>query len=150
MKRMLRLVLFLAALCAALHAEDQQSARIGDLKLENGEVIRDCVVGYRTFGTENPQESNGVVFPTYLGGRSADLASQRISPAGRILVRLSGPRWTNARNRLFPQPAGTLRELGGPRGLVGPQTMREHLSNIDQTTSSCNASSSGKKVPHAW
>jgi homoserine O-acetyltransferase/O-succinyltransferase len=39
-------------------------------------VIRDCVVGYRIFGTENPQKNNVVVFPTYLGGRSADLASR--------------------------------------------------------------------------
>jgi homoserine O-acetyltransferase len=61
-------------LCAALYAEDQQVARIGDLKLENGEVIRDCVVGYRTFGKLSSQKSNVVVFPTYLGGRSADLA----------------------------------------------------------------------------
>jgi homoserine acetyltransferase len=67
MKRMSLLLLLLAPLCAALHAEYQQFARIGDLKLENGEVIRDCVVGYRTFGTENPQRSNVVVFPTYLG-----------------------------------------------------------------------------------
>jgi homoserine O-acetyltransferase/O-succinyltransferase len=76
MKRMSLLLLLLAPLCAALHAEDQQFARIGDLKLENGEVIRDCVVGYRTFGIANPQKSNVVVFPTYLGGRSADLASR--------------------------------------------------------------------------
>ena len=76
MKRMSLLLLLLAPLCAALHAEDQQFARIGDLKLENGEVIRDCVVGYRTFGIVNPQKSNVVVFPTYLGGRSADLASR--------------------------------------------------------------------------
>ncbi len=60
MKRMSLLLLLLAPLCGALHAEDQQFARIGDLKLENGEVIRDCVVGYRTFGTENPQKSNVV------------------------------------------------------------------------------------------
>jgi homoserine acetyltransferase len=68
MKRMSLLLLLLAPLCAALHAEDQQFARIGDLKLENGEVVRDCVVGYRTFGIVNPQKSNVVVFPTYLVG----------------------------------------------------------------------------------
>jgi len=76
MKRMSLLLLLLAPLCAPVHAEDQQFARIGDLKLENGEVIHDCVVGYRTFGAENPQKTNVVVFPTYLGGRSADLASR--------------------------------------------------------------------------
>jgi homoserine O-acetyltransferase/O-succinyltransferase len=73
MKQM-SLLLLLVPLCAALHAEDQQTARIGDLKLENGEVIRDCVVGYRTFGMLSSQKSNAVVYLTYLGGNSADLA----------------------------------------------------------------------------
>jgi homoserine O-acetyltransferase len=76
MKRIFLLLLLLAALCSALYAEDQQFANIGDLKLESGEVIRDCVVGYRIFGTMNPQKSNVVVFPTPLGGRSSDLAGR--------------------------------------------------------------------------
>src|SRR5205085_11444882 len=44
--------------------------------VESGEVIRNCVLGYRAFGTLNPQKSNVVVFPTFLGGRSADLAGR--------------------------------------------------------------------------
>jgi homoserine O-acetyltransferase len=68
MKRVSLLLLLLAPLCAALHAEDQQFARIGDLKLENGEVIRDCVVGYRTFGTENPQKATWWYFPRISAG----------------------------------------------------------------------------------
>ena len=76
MKRISLLLLLLAPPCSALSAEDQQFAKIGNLKLENGEVIRDCVVGYRIFGMMNPQKSNVVVFPTYLGGRSADLAGR--------------------------------------------------------------------------
>jgi homoserine O-acetyltransferase len=74
MKRSL-LLLIVLPLCLA--AEDQQQfARIGDLKLDNGETLRDCVVGYRTFGQINPQKNNVVVFPTPLGGRSAGLASR--------------------------------------------------------------------------
>jgi homoserine O-acetyltransferase len=76
MKQISLLLLLFAPLCSTLRAQDQQFARIGDLKLEDGEVIRDCVVGYRTFGIMNPQKSNVVVFPTYLGGRSADLAGR--------------------------------------------------------------------------
>src|SRR5919109_301112 len=76
MKRISLLLLLVAAPCSALDPEDQQFARIGDMKLENGEVIRDCVIGYRTFGKMNPHKSNVVVFPTYLGGRSADLAGR--------------------------------------------------------------------------
>ena len=52
----------LAALPAA--ASDAQLARIGDLKLESGQVLRDCKVGYRTFGQLNAEKSNAVVFAT--------------------------------------------------------------------------------------
>ena len=76
MKRISLLLLLLTTLCGPLHAEDQQLARIGDLKLDSGEVLRDCAVGYRTFGKMNPEKSNVVVFPTFLGGRSADLADR--------------------------------------------------------------------------
>ena len=74
MKRISLLLLLLTPLC--LPAEDQQFATIGDLKLENGGVLRDCIVGYRAFGKMNPQKNNIVVFPTYLGGRSADLSGR--------------------------------------------------------------------------
>jgi homoserine acetyltransferase len=47
----LQLGLLLAALAAAAGAEEQQFAPIGDLQLEHGGVIRDCVLGYRSFGT---------------------------------------------------------------------------------------------------
>lgn len=75
MKRLF-LLLLSPVLCLPISAQDQQFAHIGDLKLENGEVIRDCAIGYRTFGTLNPQKDNAVLFPTYLGGRSSDLAGR--------------------------------------------------------------------------
>ncbi len=59
-----------------LSAQEQQTARIGDFKLESGEVIRDCAIGYRTFGTLNPDKSNAVLFPTAFGWRSARLATR--------------------------------------------------------------------------
>jgi homoserine O-acetyltransferase len=59
--------------------QEQQTARIGDLKLESGNVIRDCIVGYRAFGNLNQDKSNAVVFPTAFGWRSGGLAS-RIGP----------------------------------------------------------------------
>ena len=76
MKRILSLFLLLPSLLSFLNAQDQQFAKIGDLKLANGEVIRDCVVGYRVFGQTNANKSNVVVFPTFLGGRTADLADR--------------------------------------------------------------------------
>lgn len=63
---------------AILFAQDgaQQVAAIGDLRLESGETIRDCRVGYRTFGKLNAQRSNAVLFPTWFTGTTANLAEQ--------------------------------------------------------------------------
>jgi len=77
MKTILCLLLLVSPVLWA--AEDQQFAKIGDLKLDNREMLRDCVVGYRVFGNINAHKSNVVVFPSFLGGRSADLAG-RIGP----------------------------------------------------------------------
>src|ERR1051325_8358447 len=57
------------------HAQEQQFANIGDLKLKSGGVIRNCRVGYRTFGTLNSDKSNVIVFPTWAGGTTEQLKS---------------------------------------------------------------------------
>ena len=54
-------------------AQEQQFAGIGDLKLQNGGVIRNCRVGYRIFGRLNRDKSNVVVFTTWAGGGQAPL-----------------------------------------------------------------------------
>jgi homoserine O-acetyltransferase len=54
---------------------DGQVAKIGDLKLESGQVLRDCKVGYRTFGQLNADKSNVVVWATWFSGSSSDLAA---------------------------------------------------------------------------
>jgi homoserine O-acetyltransferase len=64
-------------------AQQQQFANIGDLKLQNGRVIRNCRIGYRTFGKLNADKSNVVVFPTWAGGTSEQLQSS-IGP-GRLV-----------------------------------------------------------------
>jgi homoserine O-acetyltransferase len=56
-------------------AQEQQFANIGDLKLQNGGVIRNCRIGYRTFGKLNAGKSNVVVFPTWAGGTTEQLQS---------------------------------------------------------------------------
>ena len=56
-------------------AQDQQFANIGDLQLQNGGVIRNCRIGYRTFGKLNADKSNVVVFPTWAGGTTEQLQS---------------------------------------------------------------------------
>ena len=56
-------------------AQEQQFATIGDLKLQNGGVIRNCRIGYRTFGKLNSDKSNVVVIPTWAGGTTEGLRS---------------------------------------------------------------------------
>lgn len=50
-----------------------QKADLGDIVLENGKVIENCQLGYRTFGTLNQDRSNAVLFPAWLGGTSERL-----------------------------------------------------------------------------
>ena len=67
------LLVFLAA-PQPLHAEGELGlADLGDFRLESGQVIRECRLGYRTFGTLNRERSNAILFPTWFGGTSKDL-----------------------------------------------------------------------------
>jgi homoserine O-acetyltransferase len=74
-----RLVVIIFTLLIAASAQNpptpgaQQFASIGELKLQNGKVIRDCRIGYRTFGQLNDDKSNAVLFPTWFTGRTSDL-----------------------------------------------------------------------------
>ncbi|HEX7295553.1 MAG TPA: alpha/beta fold hydrolase [Pyrinomonadaceae bacterium] len=53
------------------------------MKLQNGGVIRNCRIGYRTFGKLASDKSNVVVFPTWASGTTEQLASN-IGP-GRLI-----------------------------------------------------------------
>jgi len=59
-------------ICLAAHSQNkpdrQQMASIGDFKLESGSVIKDCKIGYRTYGHLNVAKDNGVLFLTWFGG----------------------------------------------------------------------------------
>jgi len=70
-----RLFLLCTLLCATLSAfaQEQQFANLGDFKLESGEVLRDCRIGYRTFGQLNADKSNAILFPTWAGGTTEQL-----------------------------------------------------------------------------
>ena len=65
--------LFFASLSAV--AQDQQFGELGDFRLASGEVIRDCRIGYRTFGKLNSDKSNAIVFPTWASGTTEQLKS---------------------------------------------------------------------------
>lgn len=53
-----------------------QTADLGRCELENGRVIRNCHIGYRTAGTLNADRSNAVLVPTWFSGTSAALVGQ--------------------------------------------------------------------------
>jgi homoserine O-acetyltransferase len=61
----------------------QQFAELGDLKLRNGRAIQDFRLGYRTLGKLNAEKSNAILWPSWLGGKSADLL-QFVGP-GRVV-----------------------------------------------------------------
>jgi pimeloyl-ACP methyl ester carboxylesterase len=61
----------------------QQFADFGDFKLQNGAVIHDFRLGYRTLGKLNAERSNAILWPTWLGGKSEDLL-QFVGP-GRVV-----------------------------------------------------------------
>ena len=74
--RIRSLLLALAAtlfLAGSLAAQEQQFASLGDFPLENGQVIKNLQVGYRTLGQLNASKSNAVLFPTWFTGTTKDI-----------------------------------------------------------------------------
>jgi homoserine O-acetyltransferase len=64
---------------AAGEEPEQKFASLGDFQLENGQKIRNLKLGYRTAGELNADQSNAILFPTWLSGTTA------------VLVGLVGP-----------------------------------------------------------
>jgi homoserine O-acetyltransferase/O-succinyltransferase len=85
MKDIPRFTLLALLLSVAAFAQDgqQQFASLGDFKLESGEVIRDCRLGYRTFGRLDAGKSNAILFPTWFTGVSGQLVGL-IGPANVV------------------------------------------------------------------
>jgi len=78
------MVLFLGvALVTAALAQEQKFGHLGDLRLESGEVIKDCRIGYRTYGELNADGSNAVLFTTWASGTTEQAAGQ-FAPGGMI------------------------------------------------------------------
>lgn len=71
----IRLCLSLPLFGLIAHAQQQQFANLGNFKLEHGGVIRQCRIGYRTFGKIAADKSNVVVFLTWASGTSEQLMS---------------------------------------------------------------------------
>jgi homoserine O-acetyltransferase/O-succinyltransferase len=56
-------------------AQEQRFAQLGDFKVESGAVIRNCRIGYRTFGKLNDAKSNAILFTTWASGTTEQLQS---------------------------------------------------------------------------
>ena len=83
MKRVLVFLLITSALFFAAQlssAQEQQFAILGDFKLQSGELLRDCRIGYRTVGQMNADKSNIIVIPTWAGGKTEQWMSN-VGPA---------------------------------------------------------------------
>lgn len=83
MKKLVSLLFVVLFVIAVLPQSKQQFGEIGDLRLENGSVIENCKIGYRTFGKLNNEKSNAIIYPTWFGGNSYEL-STLISPTKLI------------------------------------------------------------------
>lgn len=80
----MRALVLLVAVAAGAAAQDgvQRFASLGDFRLEGGGTLRDCQIGYRTFGTLDASRSNAILVPTWFSGTSADL--QGLVGAGKL------------------------------------------------------------------
>lgn len=76
MNNIIKIVITAYFLFTSLVAQsEQQFAELGNFKLVNGEIIYQCKIGYRTFGKLNADKSNAILWPTWFGGKSENLAN---------------------------------------------------------------------------
>jgi homoserine O-acetyltransferase len=69
-----RVLLIALGLAVSSWAQELQFASLGDFRLENGQIIRNCKIGYRTFGKLAADQSNAILFPTWFTGTTKQLA----------------------------------------------------------------------------
>jgi len=72
-------LLIVAMLCVwagPLAAQQLQYASLGNFRLENGQVIKNLRMGYRTLGKLNAQKSNVVVMPTAFMGKTGGMLGE--------------------------------------------------------------------------
>jgi homoserine O-acetyltransferase len=82
---LISLVIILAAFTAyAQETGALQYAELGDYHLQNGQVIQECRLAYRTFGSLNASKSNAILFPTWLIGTSQDLVELGFIGPGKL------------------------------------------------------------------
>ena len=67
------------------HEGRLHTAQLGECALENGEVIQNCRLTFRTYGTLAPDLGNIVLMPTWYNGSAEGLATYRyLGPEGIV------------------------------------------------------------------
>src|ERR1700736_1281396 len=100
----------------SLHSSELKFGDLGDFKLENGAVIRDCRIAYHTLGKLNDDKSNVVLWPTWFTGVQSNLS--RLP----VLTAMSTHRATSS-SSLMPWATASLPRhltvLSSPYGVSG-------------------------------
>jgi homoserine O-acetyltransferase len=118
----------------AVAQSQQRFADLGTCTTSRGEVVRECRVGYRTFGRLNERRDNAVLVPTWHGGRSETmtfiLGSDRWIDTTRyfaILVDKLG-------NGVSTSPSNSRSQPGRrfPRLTYGDMVAAQHRLLVDQ------------------
>jgi homoserine O-acetyltransferase len=78
------------ALWVTLAQAPQQFADLGTCLLESGQTLRECRIGYRTYGQMNADRSNVILFPSWFNGTTENLetyvGAQGFADSGRYFV----------------------------------------------------------------
>ena len=130
--------LLLAATTQEATQGELQFFDLGECSLQNGQVIQDCRLGYRTWGTLNESRSNAVLFPTWFAGASSSLV-RFAGPGGYvdtseffvIAVDVFGNGVSSSPSNSVGQPGGAFPQFT-IRDLIDAQhrLLREHLEWI--------------------
>ena len=74
----------------AFASDEQRFADFGTCYLNSGASLKDCRIGYRTYGKLNKAKNNAILIPTWYGGSSQEHAyladSQYISPENFFVI----------------------------------------------------------------
>ena len=88
MKSFIRISIIIAILflwsSGVLAGDNLQFVNLGNYRLENSRVIRNCRMAYRTFGVLNSDKSNVILFPTWLAGTTKDLIDLGLIGPGKM------------------------------------------------------------------
>jgi homoserine O-acetyltransferase len=68
----------------AIAQDNLKFANLGNYRLENSQVIRNCHLAFRTFGVLNSDKSNVVLFPTWLAGTTQELIDLGLIGPGKM------------------------------------------------------------------